>query len=139
MFGSKKGSLNELRRGRKNVSTSSAFAKPLRISSRAMQADPQISFHEISPPFSSSAGAMIHRLCRVKLSGGFAPIKSPSTRLCRVKPLSGFASSGSPSTRLCTDQFIRAELPDKTQRIAYVWLAITLDSTKGDFPCKKHA
>jgi hypothetical protein len=32
------------------------------MSSRAMQADPQISFHEISPPFSSSGGAIIHRL-----------------------------------------------------------------------------
>src|SRR6266700_3576949 len=119
MFGSKRGSLNELRRGRKNVSTSCAFAKPLRMSRRAMQADPQISSHEITPPFSSSAGAMIHRLCRVKLPGGFAPI-------------------GLSSTRLCTDQFIRAELPDKTQRIACVCLAITLDSTQGDFQCKKH-
>jgi len=54
-----------------------------------MQADPQISSTEISPPFSSSAGAMIHRLWRVKLPGGFAPIGLPSTRLCRVKPLSG--------------------------------------------------
>ena len=62
MFGSKKGSLNELRRGRRNVSTCSALVKPLRMSSRAMQADPQISFHEISPPFSSSGGAIIHRL-----------------------------------------------------------------------------
>ena len=32
------------------------------MSNRAMQADPQISFHEISPPFSSSGGAIIHRL-----------------------------------------------------------------------------
>jgi hypothetical protein len=28
-----------------------------------MHSDRQISFHEIAPPFSSSAGAMIHRLC----------------------------------------------------------------------------
>ena len=42
---------------------------------------------------------MIHRLCRVKLPGGFAPI-------------------GLSSTRLCTDQFIRAGLRDKIQRIA---------------------
>jgi len=44
------------------------------MSRRAMQAEPQISAHEIGPPFSSSGGAMIHRLCRVKLPGGFAPI-----------------------------------------------------------------
>src|SRR6266702_680623 len=74
IFGSKNGSLNELRRGRRNVSTSSALANPLRISSRAMQADPQISVHEIGPPFNSSGGAMIHRLCRAKVAGGFAPI-----------------------------------------------------------------
>ncbi len=64
-----------------------------------MQADPQISAHEIGPRFSSSGGAMIHRLCRVKLAGGFAPI-------------------GLPSARLCTDQFIRTGLRDKIQRIA---------------------
>jgi hypothetical protein len=65
MFGSKNGSLNELRRGRKNVSTSFAFAKPLRINNRAMQGEPHISDHEIpdSSGFSSSGGAMIHRLC----------------------------------------------------------------------------
>jgi len=57
------GSLNELSRGLRNVSTSFALAKPLRISSRAMHAEPQTSFHEIGPPFSSSAGAMIHRVC----------------------------------------------------------------------------
>ena len=28
-----------------------------------MHADPQTSLHEIVPPFSSSDGAMIHRLC----------------------------------------------------------------------------
>jgi hypothetical protein len=28
-----------------------------------MQSAPQISLHEIGPPFSSSGGAMIHRLC----------------------------------------------------------------------------
>jgi hypothetical protein len=63
MFGSKNGSLNELSRGLRNVSTSPAVAKPLRISSRAIHAEPQISFHEIGPPFNSSAGVMIHRLC----------------------------------------------------------------------------
>jgi len=64
MLGSKNGSLNERRRGRKNVSTSSALAKRLRINSRAMQGEPQISDHEIpdSSGFSFSGGAMIHRL-----------------------------------------------------------------------------
>jgi hypothetical protein len=33
------------------------------MSKRAMHANPQISLHEIVPPFSSSGGAMIHRLC----------------------------------------------------------------------------
>jgi hypothetical protein len=33
------------------------------MSSRAMQADPQISVHAIDAPFSSSGGAMIHRVC----------------------------------------------------------------------------
>jgi len=32
------------------------------MSSREMHAEPQISFHEISRPFSSSGGAIIHRL-----------------------------------------------------------------------------
>jgi hypothetical protein len=35
----------------------------LRIRSRAIQSEPQISVHEIGPFPSSSAGAMIHRLC----------------------------------------------------------------------------
>jgi hypothetical protein len=39
--------------------------------------------------------------------------------------------------RLCTDQFIRAELSDKMQQIPCVWLGIALDSTNGDFQCKK--
>ncbi|PYJ49024.1 MAG: hypothetical protein DME87_10735 [Verrucomicrobia bacterium] len=77
-----------------------------------MQADPQISAQEIGPPFSSSGCAMIHRLCRVKLPGGFPPTRSSSTRLC-------------------TDHFIRGELPDKMQQIACVWLAIMLESTNG--------
>src|ERR1043166_8482600 len=63
MFGSRNGSLNDLRRGRRKVCTSSAVAKPLRKSSRAMQAQSQISFHEIAPPLSSSGGAMIQRVC----------------------------------------------------------------------------
>src|SRR5260370_41495537 len=62
IFGSKKGSLNELRRGCRKVSTSSPLVKPLRMSSREMHAEPQISPHEISLPFSSSGGAIIHRL-----------------------------------------------------------------------------
>src|SRR5439155_2695788 len=73
MFGSKNGSLNELSRGLRNVSTSAALPKPLRISSRAIHAEPQISFHEIGPPLSSSRGAIIQRVCtdyliRAKLS-----------------------------------------------------------------------
>src|SRR5258708_723010 len=61
--GSKNGSANELRRGLRKFSISSFVAKPFRKSSRAMQSAPQISLHEIGPPFSSSGGAMIHRLC----------------------------------------------------------------------------
>ena len=53
-----------------------------------MHSDPQISLHEIAPPFNSSRGAKIHRYC--------------------------------------TDQFIRAELPDKTLRMACIFV-ITLD------------
>jgi hypothetical protein len=64
-----------------------------------MHSEPQISLHEIGPFPSSSADAMIHRLC--------------------------------------TDQFIRAELSDKMQQIPCVWLGIALDSTNGDFQCKK--
>src|SRR4030095_1052998 len=100
IFGSKKGSLNDFKRGCRKLSTSSALAKPLRISSRAMHSEPQISLHEIGPFRSSSADAMIHRLC--------------------------------------TDQFIRAELSDKMQQIPCVCLGIALDSTNGDFQCKKN-
>jgi uncharacterized protein (TIGR03067 family) len=64
-----------------------------------MHSEPQISLHEIGPFRSSSADAMIHRLC--------------------------------------TDQFIRAELSDKMQQIPCVCLGIALDSTNGDFQCKK--
>ena len=66
-----------------------------------MHSEPQISLHEIGPFRSSSADAMIHRLC--------------------------------------TDQFIRAELSDKMQQIPCVCLGIALDSTNGDFQCKKTA
>src|SRR5207253_5431581 len=57
-----------------------------------MHSDPQISLHEIAPPFNSSRGAKIHRYC--------------------------------------TDQFIRAELPDKTLRMACIFV-ITLDKLGG--------
>jgi len=33
------------------------------MSNRAMHADPQISLQGMVPPFNSSGGAMIHRLC----------------------------------------------------------------------------
>src|ERR1700688_2989172 len=62
MFGNKNGSLSNLSRGRRKVSTSFGLAKRLRISTRAIHAESQISLHEIGAPFSSSAGAMIHRL-----------------------------------------------------------------------------
>src|SRR3981081_1583827 len=61
--GSRNGSASELRRGRRKFSISSFVAKPLRKSRRAMQSAPQISVHEIGPPFSSSGGSRIHRLC----------------------------------------------------------------------------
>src|SRR6266566_1599093 len=61
--GSRNGSRNDFSRGRRKSSMSSFVAKPLRMSKRAMHANPQISLHEIVPPFSSSGGAMIHRLC----------------------------------------------------------------------------
>src|SRR6266404_9393271 len=61
--GSRNGSASELRRGRRKFSISSFVAKPLRKRRRAMQSAPQISVHEIGPPFSSSGGAIIHRLC----------------------------------------------------------------------------
>jgi len=32
-----------------------------------MHSDPQISLHEIAPPFNSSGGAMIHRYCTDQL------------------------------------------------------------------------
>src|SRR5260370_36907303 len=49
--------------GEETPSTPSALRKLLRISRRAMPAEPQISFHGVGPPFSSSGGTMIHRLC----------------------------------------------------------------------------
>src|SRR3981081_2078855 len=61
--GSRNGSASELRRGRRKLSISSFVAKPLRESGRAMHPAPQISVHEIGPPFSSSGGDRIHRLC----------------------------------------------------------------------------
>src|SRR4030095_12881712 len=97
IWGSKNGSLSELSRGRRNAFTSSAQRNPFRKSNRAMHSDPQIWFHEIALPFSSSGGARIHRSCRVKLPVGFASIELPSTRCC-------------------TDQFIRGKISDKMQR-----------------------
>jgi len=95
MFGSKKGSLNELKRGRRNVSTSSAVAKPLRISSRAMHSDPQISLHEIGSFLSSSVDAMIHRLSTDQLIRGGLPDKT--WRLGRVCSKSFWLDKPSPS------------------------------------------
>src|SRR5437764_3262648 len=59
MFGSKNGSLSDFRRGRRNAWTSSALAKPFRISNRAIHSQPQISLHEIGAPFRSSGGIRI--------------------------------------------------------------------------------
>ena len=53
------------------------------------------------------------RLCRVNVLGGSEPSGLPSTRLCRVKAVGDSRLIALSSTRLCTDQFIRAELPDK--------------------------
>jgi hypothetical protein len=76
-----------------------------------MHSDPQISLHEIAPPFNSSRDGKIQRLCRVKLDGDFSPV-------------SRF------STRLCTDQFIRLHLPDKMSASTRDELAITLDKAR---------
>src|SRR5437762_9885926 len=100
--GSKNGSLSELRRGRRKFSTSSTQPNPFRDSSRAIHSDPQISLHAIAPPFNSSHGAKIQRLCRVNVPAGSSPI-------------------GVPSTRLCTDQFIREKFSDKTPPITWIF------------------
>src|SRR6266404_4941675 len=63
MFGSRNGSLSDFRRGWRNASISSAVAKPLRKSKRAIHSQPQISLHEIALPLSSSGGRMFQRLC----------------------------------------------------------------------------
>src|SRR6476659_2292192 len=81
MFGSKNGSLKDLRRGRRNDWTSSTEAKPFRDKRRAIQSQPQICFHEIGPPLSSSGGRRIHRLSRVNALPWPAPIGFSSTGL----------------------------------------------------------
>ena len=58
-----------------------------------MQAESQISLHEIGPPFNSSGGAIIHLGCGVK---------------ARCDP----ASDGFFSTALCTDHSIRQLFAD---------------------------
>ena len=62
-----------------------------------MHSDPQISLHETDPLSSSSIGAMIQRLRRVKIGRGVAGI-----------PFS--------STRLRTDHLSRAENTDKRRK-----------------------
>ena len=108
--GSRNGSPNELRRGRRNASTSSAQRNPFRKSNRAMHSEPQISPHEIELPFSSSGDARIHRCCRAKIPGDSASATLLSGPLCAS------TSVGSLSTRCCTEQFIRGKVSDKTQR-----------------------
>jgi hypothetical protein len=69
-----------------------------------MHSDPQISLHAIALRFNSSRDTKIQRLCPESFRG------SISAKL--------------DSTRLGTDQFIRAELPDKTLRIVQYWKKI---------------
>lgn len=57
------GSLRELRRGWRKLRTSSVEVKPFRSKSREMDGKSQSCPHAMGPPFSSSAGAMIHLLC----------------------------------------------------------------------------
>src|ERR1041384_6763621 len=54
---------DELRRGRKKYSISSAEENPFRKSNRAMHSEAQSSLQEITPSFNSSRGAKIHRCC----------------------------------------------------------------------------
>src|SRR5207253_2184808 len=75
-------SLSDFSRGCRKFLTSSAEASPLRLSRRAMHSQPQISRHGTALPFSSSVGAKIHRLSRVKVIGGFVSTRFSSTRLC---------------------------------------------------------
>src|ERR1700675_4695277 len=85
--GSKNGSPKELSFGRKKSFTSSVEAKPFRESKRAMHSEPQISFHEITSRFRSSAGDKIQRLCGLELRQGFAPIRFSSTLLGTDHPI----------------------------------------------------
>ena len=66
--GSKNGSLSELRRGRKKPWTSSGLRNPFLKSNRAMHSEPQISPHEMAPPFRFSHGGRIHRCCTAQFS-----------------------------------------------------------------------
>ena len=116
IWGSKNGSLSELRRGLRNAFTSSAQRNPFRKRSRAMHSDPQISLHVIpnSSEFSSSGCAMTHRLWgRINFAGDDAPVGFFSAQFGRVKPLGAPASIGVPLTRFCTDQFICGKSSDK--------------------------
>ena len=130
IWGSKNGSLSELRRGRRNAFTSSAQRNPFRKSNRAIHSNPQISLHVIpdSSAFSSSGCAMTHRLCgRVNFPRDCAATGFSSARSCRVKLLGPSASIGLSSTRLCTDQLICERSSDKIRSIYPPLLAITLD------------
>src|SRR5882724_3333393 len=124
--GSKNGSLRELSRGRRKSSTSFAQRNPFRESSRAMHSDRQISVHAIALPFNSSRAAKIQRLCRLNVVAGWAAVALASTGHGRVKLAADSSAVNLTSTRLCTDQFIRGELSDKTQRITCVLLIIPL-------------
>lgn len=63
IFGRKNGSLRDLSRGRRKPFNFLYAGKTLTHQQGAMPTEPQISFHGVSPPFSSSGGTMIHRLC----------------------------------------------------------------------------
>src|SRR5437667_537355 len=115
IFGSKKGSLNVLRRGRKYACTSSELANPLRLSSRAMHGDPQISVHEIGPLFSSSGGAIIHRLCTDHFIRGELPDK-----MRRTLP----SGSQSRSTRQTAVSMQRAPKNRSSKMRLVRWLAL---------------
>src|SRR5438128_145451 len=119
MFGSRKGSLRDFSRGRRKFLTSSAEASPLRLSRRAMHSQPQISFHGTALPFSSSVGAKIHRLCRVKV-------------------LSGFVSTSFSSTRLCTAHFNRSGVSDNDRLVRVPQRLVTLIIRESSLAAGEH-
>ena len=92
IWGSRKGSANELSRGRRKFSISSSLAKPLRKRRRAMHGGTasvpsvfedwtrQSASLQIEPPLSSSGGCKIHRLGRVETPCDTAPGSFRSTR-----------------------------------------------------------